>query len=89
MPAVELKAGEALEISQLAGLKLKWLKSIEESKSISVQLDSVQRVDTAGLQFLIGLRKEAQSRSLDLRFDKPSEMLRKQAAILGLDIELF
>jgi anti-anti-sigma regulatory factor len=89
MPAVELKADESLEIAQLAGLKQKWLKSMEASTVVTVQLDSVQRVDTAGLQFLIGLRKEAQSRSLELHFDRPSEILRKQAAVLGLDSELF
>lgn len=89
MPAVELNPGESLEIQQLSRLKRDWMPSLREGALIQVALSDVKRVDTAGLQFLLALRREALGRRVDLTLRAPSLELCARAEALGLKTELF
>jgi ABC-type transporter Mla MlaB component len=89
MAGIVLTAGTSLEIASLAGLKQLWLERLEISGAVSLELAAVERVDTAGLQFLLGLKHEAEARKIELEYKQPSEVLRKHAAVLGIGRELF
>lgn len=87
MPEVSLKAGASMEISHLAPMQRLWLSQMEKADSIVVNLAAVERIDTAGLQFLLSASREANLRQLSLRFEHAGEIVLSQAAALGLDKE--
>ena len=84
MSEVLLKAGSSMEISHLAPLQRMWLSQIEKADSIVINLAGVERIDTAGLQFLLSVSREAKLRRLSLKFKDAGEVVLSQAAALGL-----
>jgi len=88
MPPVLLKTGDSLEISAVAGLKLEWLKAVDAASGIEVDASSLGRIDTAGLQLLLSLKREAIARNIGFSWSGVSAVLREKATALGIDQEL-
>ena len=87
MPDVSLNAGASMEIGHLAPLQRLWLGQMEKADSIVLNLAAVERIDTAGLQFLLSVSREAKLRQLSFRFEHAGELVLSQADALGLGRE--
>lgn len=79
-----IECGEALTISNVAGLHSKLSKALETSSLIEIDVQSVEKVDTAGLQLLVALQQELSKSSGQLKWNKPSEVFTQAVAISGV-----
>lgn len=76
--------GEAMTIAQSAELHQKLKAALEDSSSIELKADAVEKVDTAGLQLIIALEHEIEKVSGKLSWKDPSDTLKQAATTLGL-----
>jgi anti-anti-sigma regulatory factor len=88
MTETVLDAGVSFEISSLATLRESWLASIGNSNSILVNVDRLERIDTAGMQFLIALGREAGRRGQKMQLSRRCPAISSAAAILGLEADI-
>lgn len=80
--------GEALDIAHAAALQARLEKSLQKSSTIELKADAVEKVDTAGLQLIVAVKKEAQASGGNIIWKKPSEKLLTSAKSLGLSQHL-
>lgn len=82
--------GPSLDAASVARCREEWLKlPLHESHSIQVDVDKLTKIDTAGLQLLLALKKDTAARGKKFSFRGASEALQNQAEILGLSSFLF
>ena len=79
-----VKCGEALTIANAADLHAQLSKALEESSVIELVADSVEKVDTAGLQLLVALSRELEKVDGKMVWKEPSDVLLQAATTLGL-----
>ncbi|MCX6611654.1 MAG: STAS domain-containing protein [Acidobacteria bacterium] len=89
MPTAVIVAEDSIEIARLGALKAEWLSSSAQANAVEIDLGEVQRIDTAGLQFLLAFRLEATAMKQSLKFKNVSAATRKAADQLGLASALF
>lgn len=75
---------EALDIAIAAGLRDSLLQALQAQLPVVLQADAVSRADTAALQVLTAFLQDARSQGLAVRWETPSEPLRRAARLLGL-----
>ncbi len=83
-----VKCGEALTINNVANLHDSFTKALEKSSTIELDLKSIDKVDTAGLQLLLALRQEVEKSSGKLIYKTPSESLIQVAELTGMAVHL-
>jgi anti-anti-sigma regulatory factor len=76
--------GDALDIVHASSLYSRLQKSLEKSTTIELKADAVEKADTAGLQLIAALSKEAAKTGGKLIWKKPSKTLTDAAERLGL-----
>ena len=83
--------GESLEIANVAACREEWFKSLRSGGEsvIRLNVDHLKHIDTAGLQLLLAFGKHASENGCKISLSGNSDVLRKQAAILGLTSPLF
>lgn len=87
----DLKAfalGESLTITAVKRLHSELKQLLANRKQIVLDAAAVEEVDTAGLQWLDALMREAQARQVDVRWHEPSSALSQGAKALGLTAKL-
>jgi ABC-type transporter Mla MlaB component len=80
--------GEALDIAHVASLQTRLEKSLQKSSILELKAEAVEKVDTAGLQLIISIKKEVQTSGGNIIWRKPSEKLLTSAKSLGLSDHL-
>lgn len=80
-----LSLGKTLDISAVSGLQERMLKALEKADELELKANNVERVDTAGLQLVLCLRRELMQRGGDVAWKKPSDKIVETARLLGLD----
>jgi anti-anti-sigma regulatory factor len=79
---------EDLELAG-AGVLLKQLrKAVDKKCSLVLDGSQVRVIDTASLQLLVAVFRQAQQQQTGISWLQPSESLRNNAALLGLDTHL-
>lgn len=76
--------GDALDISHVAALKVRLEKSLQKASTIELKANDVEKVDTAGLQLVVSLKKEVTTLHGKIIWKSPSEKLIHAAMSLGL-----
>lgn len=76
--------GDTLTIADASERHTEWKGLLAGAAAIEIDASGVQGIDTAGLQLLAALVREAQARNLSLRWRAPTQALRDGAARLGL-----
>lgn len=76
--------GDALNIADVSARHAECKRLAAGAAEIEIDASRVQSIDTAGLQLLAALVREARARNLVLRWRAPSKALREGAARLGL-----
>ena len=89
MATVKIDAGDSIEIAGVGELKPEWLRLCAGADEVEVDLGAIQRIDTAGLQFLLAFRIETAAVKQRLQFKNVSAAAAKAAAQVGLSRELF
>lgn len=80
--------GEALDISHAAALHTRLERSLKKASIIELKADAVAKVDTAGLQLIVSVKKEVETLGGSIVWKKPSEKLLISAKSLGLSDHL-
>ena len=80
--------GEALDISHAAALYARFEKSLQKSSIIELKAETIQKVDTAGLQLIVSIKKEVETLGGNIIWKKPSQQLLSAAQALGLSSAL-
>ena len=76
--------GESLDIANAASLHSRLERALQKASTIELKADSVSKVDTAGLQLVVSLKKEIELLGGEIQWKKPSEKLLDCANSLGL-----
>lgn len=72
-------------IEEVGGIRQRLLNSFDGDVPLTIDLGAVDRVDTAFLQLLCSLVREADVRGVALRWEKPSKSFNEASALLGID----
>lgn len=80
--------GEALDITNAAALHTRLERSLQKASVIEFKADAVDKVDTAGLQLIVSIKKEVETLGGGIVWKKPSEKLITSAKALGLSKHL-
>ena len=75
---------EDLELASAAGLQAEWRKLTDKKCNLTIDGTQVRVIDTAILQLLVVLLREAREKKLCVNWSQVSEVLRDSAALLGL-----
>lgn len=81
---VNIRCGEVLDISAVADLYQQLNHALEQEGVVNLQADSIERIDTAGLQVFVSFIQEMKRRDRVLHWQDPSEALMRSANYLGL-----
>jgi len=85
------ETGAELGIAQAADVQASWLQTLAEldtetpTHPPTLDLSTVQEIDSAGVQLLLALRRALTERGLTLQLGEPSAVVREALARLGLD----
>ena len=81
--------GETLDVSTVAAHREAWLKTLTDNRSgLRLQVDELTSIDTAGLQFLMAIQKEAEKQGKALVIAGANNLLQEKSRLLGLDSAL-
>lgn len=83
-----LSFGESLDITQANSLQGRLERSLQKSSTIELKANAVEKADTAGLQLILALKNEAETRGGAISWKKPSAALLEAAQRLGLTTAL-
>jgi anti-anti-sigma factor len=73
-----------LTIQHIVKLHEKLKKSYSENNAIEINASQVSSIDTASLQLLVSLKKDAVKQQKEVVFVEPSQRLIESAGLLGL-----
>lgn len=79
-----LNCGEALTIATASDFHQKVSQALNESSSIELLADSVSKIDTAGMQLVVSLKRELERIGGSLTWNKPSDVVTQSIVTLGL-----
>lgn len=78
--------GESLTIATVAARRNEWRTVLRgPSSAIQLSADNLKSIDTAGLQLILALQRDAARRGKCVSISGDSEVLRRQSGILGLN----
>ena len=83
-----ISCGESLDIDHITSFYSRFNKGMQKSSVVIVKADTVNKVDTAGLQLLLVVIKELSLSGGRLEWKKPSKKLIEVASLLGLTDQL-
>lgn len=79
----------SLTVFQATAIKTWLLQQLEaRPEGMVLDLSEIDEIDTAGVQLLLMIKREAQARSCSVVLDSPSETVRDVFHLLGLSNEL-
>lgn len=85
----KIQPARSLTIFHAGPTKAWLLRQLEmQPEGMVLDLSEVEEIDTAGVQLLLLIKREAQARSCSVVFDSPSETVRDVFHLLGLCEEL-
>ena len=79
-----IDCGDALTVANAADMHQKLQAALNNSSTINLKADEVEKVDTAGLQLFVALSKEIERVSGEVIWQQPSDSLKQAAVTLGL-----
>jgi len=82
--SVMIDCGTALTVANAAELHQKLQAALNDSSTLNLKADEVEKVDTAGLQLFVALNKEVTKLSGQVVWHQPSQALAQAAKTLGL-----
>lgn len=82
--STSFSCGDALDISHAAALHSRLERALQKANIIELKADSVEKIDTAGLQLILSIKKELENSGGSIVWKKPSEKLLSAAKLLGL-----
>ncbi len=89
MESSRIECGKLLNIAGTAELQKNLIDSINNNSEITIDITDPERIDTAGIQLLYSLVREARSREINLSWSgEIPDQLRKTAALVGLEKDL-
>jgi ABC-type transporter Mla MlaB component len=62
----------------------RFIKALSVSNTIEIKADKVQKVDTAGLQIVVAVKRKLDKSGGNIMWNKPSKELIDSARILGV-----
>lgn len=80
----EIQCGQQLTIAQVSDLYAQLLAALVEGQAVNIQIDEVERVDTAGLQLLYTFNQNAQTGGVVVMWSAASTVVADAAETLGL-----
>ncbi len=83
-----MKLTKALNIAQVAELHEEFGKLLIEAHPMEVDASAVETVDTAALQLLLAVVREAEKKDVAFSWRSPSAAFSNSASLLGLTGEL-
>lgn len=83
-PVTEFDLGKTLTIAQVADWHYKLAGVFDLRESIFLEGGGIEKIDSAGLQLLAALMKEAEEVGVEVRWSAVSKPLRRNADQLGL-----
>lgn len=81
---VRLDGGEALDLAHAARLHAEFKQALAHKKPLRLNLSRVQLADTAGVQLLLALRRDAEQSGITATWEAPTRELCAAASQLGL-----
>ncbi|MCB9496432.1 MAG: STAS domain-containing protein [Fibrobacteria bacterium] len=81
---IRARLSESLDISSVEEAKDKLLQLSNSSNSLELNLSGMERLDTAGIQLLLALRRRRENRNQTLRISHPSGEVAKILFRAGL-----
>jgi len=80
---VKAKLQDSLDISTVSEARDNILQLLNSGKSIRFDLSSMTEIDTAGVQLVLAVRKEAVAQGKECRFVHPSPVVEEVFRALG------
>ncbi len=87
-PVVELDLGNSLTIADMEVWQKKLIGIFDLREPVSFKGGGIEKIDSAGLQLLVAVMKEAGQAGVEITWSSASELLRRNAEQLGLGAEL-
>lgn len=86
---ISVSCGKELDIAHVTHLKERFSEAFDKAPStLNVKADSVERVDSAGLQLLLAAKKQCGILGCDFVLSKASESIVSMAKVLGINNKL-
>jgi len=82
-PQQPIKLGADLGIEQASSLQAQLLERLDQADTVQLDASEVARIHTAALQLFCLFCRDRRGAGRDVEFLKPSDSLRKAAALLG------
>lgn len=79
-----IDVGEALDLAHATQLHAEFKQALAQKKPLRLDLSRVQSADTAGVQLLLALRRDAEKNGMTATWAGPSRELCAAASQLGL-----
>lgn len=83
-PDSRIDIGDALVLAHAARLHAEFEQALAQKKPLRLNLSRVQVADTAGVQLLLALRRDAEKRGIAASWEAPTQALCAAASQLGL-----
>ncbi|TBW55436.1 STAS domain-containing protein [Marinobacter halodurans] len=80
----EIDCGQVFGIAEVADVYARLYAAIEENLDIKLDISRLERIDTAALQLLYGLERDAAAHGVRLCWSDPSAAFLESAGILGM-----
>jgi anti-sigma B factor antagonist len=84
-----LKLSGAISIYEVAGIHKKLLRSLEENKTVRLDLGEVTSCDTAGIQLLLAAGKRGEGTGKRVILLKSPEAVREAARCIGVEPDIW
>ncbi len=84
----ELDLGKVLTIADMEAWQKKLIGIFDLREPVSIKGGDIEKIDSAGLQLLLAIMKEADRAGVEIKWSSASESLRRNAEQLGLGTEL-
>ncbi len=81
--AVKAKLHDALDIAGVVEARDHLLQILESGDSVRLDFSSLAEIDTAGIQLVLSMRKEAAARGKECRFVHPAPAIEEAFRLLG------
>lgn len=84
----EINLPDRMDIASAEQLHMTMEAALAEGSAISLKANSVSKIDTTGVQLLLGLFREADKQHLDVNWCEPSETILDAMELFNLQNEV-
>jgi len=81
--ATVISCGESIDITTVMTWRDKLLEILSVAPDVVFEAESVEKIDTAGLQVLVAFMKDARVKGLSVTWSNPSDVLCRAAMLTG------